>query len=146
MNGTIHRRKTVTQSSTMSQNNTEHWIHNRENSPYPVSKPCVNAEYGTVSLSDKFPMSRDSIVLSKRDASITKWRDDTSVKRGNFDCATVKVWKLVISLFLCNVLHLTLTSFHLDPSVPFRTSLSPTLKTFSSLSMTDRQFQLWGDL
>jgi hypothetical protein len=25
----------------MSQNNTEHWIHNRENSPYQVSKTCV---------------------------------------------------------------------------------------------------------
>jgi hypothetical protein len=25
----------------MSQNNTEHRIHNRENSPYQVSKPCV---------------------------------------------------------------------------------------------------------
>jgi hypothetical protein len=25
----------------MSQNNIEHWIHNRENSPYQVSKPCV---------------------------------------------------------------------------------------------------------
>jgi hypothetical protein len=41
MNSTIHRRKTVTQSSTMSQNNKEHRIHNRENSPYQVSKPGV---------------------------------------------------------------------------------------------------------
>jgi hypothetical protein len=41
MNSTIHRRKTVTQSSTMSQNNKEHRIHNRENRPYQVSKPCV---------------------------------------------------------------------------------------------------------
>jgi hypothetical protein len=30
MNSTIHRRKTVTQSSTMSRNNNEHRIHNRE--------------------------------------------------------------------------------------------------------------------
>jgi hypothetical protein len=32
MNSTIHRRKTVTQSSTISENNKEHRIHNRENS------------------------------------------------------------------------------------------------------------------
>jgi hypothetical protein len=30
MNSTIHRKKTVTQSITMSQNNKEHRIHNRE--------------------------------------------------------------------------------------------------------------------
>jgi hypothetical protein len=41
MNDIIHRRKTATKSSTMSQNNKEHRIHNRENSPYEVSKPCV---------------------------------------------------------------------------------------------------------
>jgi hypothetical protein len=34
MNSTKHRRK-------MSQSNKEHRIHNRENSPYQVSKPCV---------------------------------------------------------------------------------------------------------
>jgi hypothetical protein len=38
MNSTIHRRKTVTQSSTMSQNNKEHRIHNRQNTPFP----CIN--------------------------------------------------------------------------------------------------------
>jgi hypothetical protein len=41
INSTIHRKKTVTQRSTMSQNNTENRIHNREKSPYQVSKPCV---------------------------------------------------------------------------------------------------------
>jgi hypothetical protein len=41
MNSTIHSRKTVTQSSIMSQNNKEHRIHNKENSPYQVSKPYV---------------------------------------------------------------------------------------------------------
>jgi hypothetical protein len=41
MNNTIHRRKTVTQSSMMSQNNKEHRIHSRENSPSQVSEPCV---------------------------------------------------------------------------------------------------------
>jgi hypothetical protein len=41
MNSAIHRRKPVTQSITMSQNNNEHRIHNRENSPYQVSEPCV---------------------------------------------------------------------------------------------------------
>jgi hypothetical protein len=33
------QKKRVTQSSTMSQNNNEHRKHNRENSPYQVSKP-----------------------------------------------------------------------------------------------------------
>jgi hypothetical protein len=38
MNSTVHRRKTVTQISTMSHNNKEHRIHNTESSPYQVSK------------------------------------------------------------------------------------------------------------
>jgi hypothetical protein len=38
MNSTKHRRKIVTQSITQSQNNKEHRIHNRENSPYQVSE------------------------------------------------------------------------------------------------------------
>jgi hypothetical protein len=41
MNSTKHRRKIVTQSITMSQNNKERRIHNREKSSYQVSKPCV---------------------------------------------------------------------------------------------------------
>jgi hypothetical protein len=35
------QKKIVTQSITMSQNNKEHRIHNREDSSYQVSKPCV---------------------------------------------------------------------------------------------------------
>jgi hypothetical protein len=42
MKSTKHGRKTVTQSSTMSQNNKEHRIHNRENSPYQVSKSYLS--------------------------------------------------------------------------------------------------------
>jgi hypothetical protein len=39
MTSTKHRRKTVTQSSTMTQDNKERRIQNRENSPLQVSKP-----------------------------------------------------------------------------------------------------------
>jgi hypothetical protein len=50
MNSTIHIRKAVTQSSTMTQNNTEHWMHNTENRSYQVSKPCVKLYKKNLSL------------------------------------------------------------------------------------------------
>ena len=49
---------------------------------YLVKRKCdipVIAGYGTASLCDKFPMFGESVVVSKREASITKWRGDISI-------------------------------------------------------------------
>ena len=100
--------------------------------------PVIVAGYGTASLCDIFQMFGDSVVVSKRRASSTDWRGDTSIKKWKFDCTTVKAWKLARTLFLCHFLHLPLTPSYSDPSVLLCTPFSPTLNTHSSLRTAHR--------